>query len=153
MDEQIKQHTISQTASAANKTLDETVKQSLKQALPQEFLDKATDEAIKRLKSASIPEFNAKGNKIWFTANNEILEKINQAVSSIKKGNVKKCQEMLQDSKKLLLKQQKFKLSIGRKMVGRQLNVICMTISLLIQTMKNKCYRFVGKQLLTRKKE
>ena len=45
-----------------------------------------------------------KVNKIRFEANDKILEKINQDISSMEKGNVEKCEEMLQDGKKLLLK-------------------------------------------------
>ena len=58
---------------------------------PQEFQDKTTDEAIKHLKSLSIPEFKAEGNKSRSEANNKILEEINQAFSSIEKVNVEKC--------------------------------------------------------------
>ena len=95
-----------------------TVKQSLKRALPQESFYKATDEAVKRL-NAGIPEFNAKGSKIRFAANNEILEKINQAISSIEKV-VEIYQEMLQDSKKLLLKQQKLIIIVDTEEDGWQ---------------------------------
>ena len=79
----------------------------MKRALPQEFLDKTTDEAVKRLRSSSITEFKAKGEKIRSEANSEILEKINQAIRSIEKANMEKCQELMRDGKKLLLKQQK----------------------------------------------
>ena len=62
---------------AANKTIKDIVKQSLKRALPHKFFDKTTDEAVKCLRSLCIPEFKAKGYKIHFDANSEILEKIN----------------------------------------------------------------------------
>ena len=58
----------------------------------QKFLHETIDEIAKRLKSSIIPEFKAKGNKICFEANNKILEKINQEIFSIEKGNVGKCQ-------------------------------------------------------------
>ena len=85
---------------------------------PQEFLSKTTDEAVKCLKSLSIPKFKAKGNKIHFEANNEVPEEINQAISSIEKSNVEKCLEMLQDVRKLLLKQQKLILIVSREEDG-----------------------------------
>ena len=96
----IKQQIISEITNAATKTIDITVKQSLKKAPRQEFLEKMKDERVKRLTSLSIPEFKAKGNKIRFEANNVIPEKINQAISFIENGNMKKCQEILQDGKK-----------------------------------------------------
>ena len=68
---------------------------------------KLKHEVVKRLRSSSIPEFKATGNKIRFEANNKILEKIDQAISSIEKVNMEKCQEMLHNGKKLLLKQHK----------------------------------------------
>lgn len=76
----------------------------MKRALRQRFLEKTTDELVKPLKSLSIPEFKAKSNKSLSEANNEILEKISHAISSIEKDNVEKYQKMLQDGKKLLLK-------------------------------------------------
>ena len=60
------------------------------------------EEAAKRLRSLCIPEFKAKCNKIHFEANNEILGNVNQVISSIEKGNVEKCQDMLQNGKKLI---------------------------------------------------
>ena len=83
LDEQVKQKIISEMTSAATKTTEYRVKPSLKRALPQEFLDKTIDEVVKCLTSSSIPEFKAKGNKNRFEANNEILEKIDQAISSM----------------------------------------------------------------------
>ena len=62
---------------AANKTIKDTVKQSLKRAFLQKFFDKTTDEVVKRVRSLCIPEFKAKGYKIYFDANSKILEKIN----------------------------------------------------------------------------
>ena len=58
----------------------------------QKSLHETTDEIAKRLKSSIIPEFKAKGNKICFESNNNILEKINQEIFSVEKGNVGKCQ-------------------------------------------------------------
>lgn len=55
----------------------------------------------------NIPEFKTKGDKIQFETSNELLEKNNQAISSIEKGNVRKCQEMLYERNKLISKQQK----------------------------------------------
>ena len=36
----------------------------LKRALPEDFVDKTTDEAVKPIKSSTVPEFKNKGNKI-----------------------------------------------------------------------------------------
>ena len=47
MDPQTKNEIIAKISSTATKTIDQAVRDSLKSALPQEFLDKATDEAIK----------------------------------------------------------------------------------------------------------
>ena len=82
--------------------MENTIKQSLKRALTQEFLEKTTDEAVKRLRSSIIPEFKAEVSKICFEANNEILEKINQAISSTENGTVEKFQETLENGKKLI---------------------------------------------------
>ena len=67
MDEQIKQKIISETTSAATKTIEDTIKKSLERALSPEFPDRMTHKAAKRLKSSSIP--------FYFEANNEILRK------------------------------------------------------------------------------
>ena len=75
MNEQIKQQIISEITSAVTRTLEDTIKPSMKRALPQEFLDRTTDEAVKRLKSSSIRECNAKGKKIRFEGNSKILKK------------------------------------------------------------------------------
>ena len=45
---------------------------------------------MKRLKSSSIPQFKLEGNEIRFEVNNEILEKMNQAISSIEKDNMER---------------------------------------------------------------
>ena len=52
----------------------------------------------------NILDFKVKVNKIRFEANDKTLEKINQDISLMEKRNVEKCEEMLQDGKKLLLK-------------------------------------------------
>ena len=80
----------------------DTSRQGLNRTFPQTFLDKTMEEAAKRLRSLCIPEFKAKRNKIHFEANNEILGNVNQVISSIEKGNVEKCQDMLQNGKKLI---------------------------------------------------
>ena len=105
MDPQTKNEIIAKISSTATKTIDQAVRDSLKSALPQEFLDKATDEAIKRIKSFTIPEFKSKSNKIRYEANNNILEKIDDTINSIEKGNIKRCQEKLKEGKALFVKQ------------------------------------------------
>ena len=70
---------------------------SLKRALPQEFFDKTTNETIQRIKSSTIPEFKSKGNKIRYKANSNVLEKIDDAINSIKKGHIERFQEKLKE--------------------------------------------------------
>ena len=82
MDPQTKNEIIAEISSTATKTVEQAVRDSLKRVLPQEFLDKTTDETIKRIKSSTIPEFKSKGKKIRYEANNNILEKINDAIDS-----------------------------------------------------------------------
>ena len=87
------------TANAAKKG-----RESLKRALlPEDFVDKTTDEAVKRIKSSTVPEFKNKGNKIRYEENNSIMEKIDEAI----KGKIERCQEKLAEGKKIILKQQK----------------------------------------------
>ena len=107
MDPQTKNEIIAEISSTATKTIEQAVRDSLKRALPQEFLDKTTDETIKRIKSSTIPEFKSKGNKIRYEANNNILEKIDDAINSIEKGHIERCQEKLKEGKTLILRQQK----------------------------------------------
>ena len=107
MDPQTKKRVIAKISSTATKTIEQAVRDSLKRALPQEFLDKTTDKAIKRIKGSIIPEFKSKDNKIRCEANNNILEKIDDAINSIENGNIKKCQEKLKEGKVLILKQKK----------------------------------------------
>ena len=92
MDPQIKNEIIAEISSAATKTIEQAVRDSLKRALPREFLDKTTDETIKRIKNSTILEFRSKGNKICYEASNNILEKIDDAINSIEKGNIDRCQ-------------------------------------------------------------
>ena len=68
-----------------NFTLGSVIIQYATNYKPQRFLDKTMEEAVK---SSSIPEFKAKGTKIRVEANNKILDKFNQAISSIENSNV-----------------------------------------------------------------
>ena len=107
MDPQTKQEIIAEISQNATRTIEQVVRESLKRALPQEFVDKTTDETIKRIKSSSIPDFKNKGNKIRYEANNNVLEKIDEAMNAIEKGQIERSQERLKEGKALLLKQQK----------------------------------------------
>ena len=118
MNPQTKKEIIAEISSNATKNIEQAVRDSLKRALPQEFLDKTTDETIKRIKSSTIPEFKSKGNKIRYEANNNILEKIDDAINSIKKRHIERCQEKLKESKALILKQQKSIRIAGREKDG-----------------------------------
>ena len=90
IDSQIKKEIIAEISATATKTVEQAVRDSLKRALPQEFLDKTTDETIKRIKSSTTPEFKSKGNKIRYEANNNILEKIDDAMNAIEKGHMER---------------------------------------------------------------
>ena len=107
MDSQTKKEIIAKISSTATKTAEEAVRDSLKRALPKEFLFKTTEETIKRIKSFTIPEFKSKGNKIRYKANNNILEKIDDAINAIEKRHNERCQERLKEGKALIPKQQK----------------------------------------------
>ena len=107
MDPQTKNEIIAEISSTVTNAIEEAVRDSLKRALSQEFLDKTTDETIKPIKSSTIPEFKRKGNKIRYEANNNNLEKIDDAINSIEKAHIERCQKKLKEGKALILKQQK----------------------------------------------
>ena len=86
MDSQTKKEIIAEI-SYYGKTIEQAVRDSLKRAFPQEFLDKTTEEITKQIKSSTIP----KGNKIRYEVNNNILEKIDDAIIRIEKGHIEKC--------------------------------------------------------------
>ena len=88
-DPQTKKEFIAEISSTATKTIEQAVRDSLKRALLQQFLHKTTGETIKWIKS--------KGNKIRYEANNNILEKIDDAINSIEKGRVPRKTEGRQD--------------------------------------------------------
>ena len=91
MDAQTKNEIIAEITAAAVKTIEQTVRESLKRALPKDFVDKTTDEAVKRMKSSAVPELKNKGNKIRYEANNRIMEKIDEAISAVEKGKIERC--------------------------------------------------------------
>ena len=70
MDAQTKNEITAEIAPTAVKTIEQTVRESLKRALHEDFVDKTTDEAVKRMESSTVPEFKDKGNKIRYEANN-----------------------------------------------------------------------------------
>ena len=67
-----------------------------------------------------VPEFRNKGNKIRYEANKSIMEKINEAVSAIEKGKIKRCQQKLAEGKKIILKQQKLLRIADREKDGQE---------------------------------
>ena len=108
MDAQTKNEIIAEITATAVKTIEQTVRESLKRTVPEDFVEKTTDEAVKRVKSSTIPEFKNKGNKIRYETNNSIMEKkIDEAISAIERGIIERCQEKLAEGKKIILKQQK----------------------------------------------
>ena len=84
MGAQTKNEIIAGITATAVKTVEQTVRESLKRALTEDFVDKTTDEAVKRIKSLTVPEFKNKGNKTRYEANSSIMEKIDEA-SAFKK--------------------------------------------------------------------
>ena len=66
---------IAEITTTAVKTIQQTVRESLKRTLLEDFVDKTTDKAVKRIKSSTVPEFNNKGSKIGYEANNSIMDK------------------------------------------------------------------------------
>ena len=88
MDTQTKNEIIAEITATAVKTIEQTVRDSLKRVLPEYFVDKMTDEVVKRMKSSTVPEFKSKGNKIRYEANNSIMENIDEAISAIEKGKI-----------------------------------------------------------------
>ena len=56
MDAPTKNEIIAEITATAVKTTGQT--------LPEDFVDKTTDEAVKRIKSSTVPEFKNKGNKM-----------------------------------------------------------------------------------------
>ena len=103
MDAQTKNEIIAEITATAVKTIEQTVRESLKRALPEDFVDKTTDEAVKRIKSLTVPEFKNKGNKNRYEANSSIMEKIDEA-SAFKKSKIDRCQEKLAEGRKIILK-------------------------------------------------
>ena len=73
---------------------------------------------IKRSKSSAISEFKSKGNKIRYEANSNILEKIDDAINSIQKGNINRWEQKLDEGKALILIQQKLVSRVDRKEDG-----------------------------------
>ena len=64
MDAHTKNEIVADITVTAVKTIEQIVRESLKRALPEDFVDKTTDEAVKRIKSLTVLEFKNKGNKI-----------------------------------------------------------------------------------------
>ena len=84
MDAQTKKNKIvAEITATAVKTIQQAVRESLKRTLTEDFVDKTTDEVVKRIKSSTVPEFKNNGNKIKFEANNSIMEKMGEAISPI----------------------------------------------------------------------
>ena len=64
MDAQTKNEIIAEITVTAVKIIEQTVRESLERTLPEDFVEKPTDEAVKRIKSLTVPELKNKGNKI-----------------------------------------------------------------------------------------
>ena len=95
MDAQTKNEIIAEITATSVKTIEQTVRESLKRTLHEDFVDKTTDETVKRIKSSIVSEFKNKGNKIRYEANNTIMEKIGEAISAIERGKIERCQQKL----------------------------------------------------------
>ena len=75
MDTQTKNEIIAEITATTVKTIEQTVRENLKRTLPEDFVEKTTDEAVKRIKSSTVPEFKIK----------EIKSNIKQITASWKK--------------------------------------------------------------------
>ena len=91
MDAQTKNEIISEITATAVKTIEQIVRESLKRTLPEDLVEKTTEEAVKRIKSSTVPEFKNKGNKIRHEGKNSIMEKIDGATSAVEKGKIERC--------------------------------------------------------------
>ena len=76
MEAQTKNEIIAEITITAVKTIEQAVRESLKRTIPEDFVNKTTDEAVKRFKSSTVPEFNNKRNKIRYEANSSTIGKI-----------------------------------------------------------------------------
>ena len=74
-----------------------------KRILPEDFVDKTIDEAVKRIKSSTVPKFKNKGKKIRHETDNSIMKKIDRAINAIEKGKIERCQDKLAKGKKIIL--------------------------------------------------
>ena len=75
MEAQTKNEIIAEITITAVKTIEQAVRESLKRTIPEDFVNKTTDEAVKRFKSSTVPEFNNKRNKIRCEANSSTIGK------------------------------------------------------------------------------
>ena len=75
MNAQTKNEIIAEITITAVKTIVQTVRETLKRTIPEDFVNKTTDEAVKRFKSSTVPEFNNKGNKIRYEGNSSTMGK------------------------------------------------------------------------------
>ena len=153
MDPQTKKEIIAEISSTATKTIEKAVRDSLKRALPQECIDKTTDKTIKRIQSSTIPEFKSKGNKICYEANNNILEKIDDAINSIEKGHIERCQEKLTQGKALILKQQKLVRVADREEKGWEIVKCCLSDDLASDSEDEKQLNTARKEAASNKKK
>ena len=101
MDAQTKNEIIAEITATAVKTIEQIVRESLKRALAEDFAEKTTDEAVKRIKSSTDPEFKNKGNKTDMTQITH-HRKVDEA-SAFKKGKIDRCQEKLAEGEKMFL--------------------------------------------------
>ena len=113
-----KNEIIAEITATSVETIEQTVREILKRVLLEDFVDKTTDEAVKRIKSSTVLEFKNKGNKIRYEANNSIMEKIDKAINAIEKGKIERCKEKLVGGKKIILKQQKLLRIVDREEDG-----------------------------------
>ena len=86
MDAQTKNKIIADITAIAVKIIEQTVRESLNKELTEDFVGKTIDEAVKWIRSSTVPEFKNKGNKIRYEANKSIREKIDKVISTIEKS-------------------------------------------------------------------
>ena len=90
MDTQTKNEITAQITATAVKAVEQTIRENLKRTLPEDFVNKTMDEAIKRIKSSTVPKFDNKESKIRYEANNSIMEKTDESIA-IEKEKIERC--------------------------------------------------------------
>ena len=86
MDAQTKNEIISEITATAVKTIEQIVRESLKRTLPEDLVEKTTEEAVKRIKSSTVPELKIKEIKSDTKERTASWKKSTEQQVQLKKG-------------------------------------------------------------------